>query len=273
MQRTVPGIAELFEPLEAVIRDKFIPAIVGREVSDLQREMIGMPVRYGGLGIANPMKTAEREYNTSRKVTANLTNLIKQQDMSLDSYDRNSVRACIVKLKEEKEDILKQRLAVISEQLIKVNKRSAKALQLAQEKGCGAWLTALPLQSMGYVLNKQEFRDSIRLRYGWGIADIPSYCVCGEKNDIDHTLICKTGGHIIFRHNRIRDVNANFLRQVCHNVVTEPELLPVESANFQSVQGIQSDKARLDISATGLWGPFQKTMFDVRIFHPHAKHQ
>ena len=27
----------------------------------------------------------------------------------------------------------------------------------------------------------------------------------------------------------------------------------------------------LDISANGLWGPFQKTMFDVRIFHPYAK--
>ena len=30
------------------------------------------------------------------------------------------------------------------------------------------------------------------------------------------------------------------------------------------------EKARLDISARGLWGPFQKTLFDVRIFHPNA---
>ena len=153
-------------------------------------------------------------------------------------------------------------------QLESLDKRSARSLKLAQEKGCGAWLTALPLASMGYVLNKQEFRDSIKLRYGWKISDIPSYCVCGEKNDIDHTLICKTGGHIIFRHNRIRDINANFLRQVCHNVVVEPELLPVECAMFQ---GNQADQARLDIAANGLWGPFQKTMFDVRIFHPYAK--
>ena len=103
--------------------------------------------------------------------------------------------------------------------------------RLAQEKGSGAWLTALPLASLGYVLNKQEFRDSIKLRYGWKIADIPSHCICGEKNDIDHTLICKHGGHVIFRHNRIRDVNANFLRQVCHNVVVKPELLPLESTS------------------------------------------
>ena len=48
-------------------------------------------------------------------------------------------------------------------------------------------------------------------------------------------------------------------------------MLPIESANFQGGQGNQTDKARLDISATGLWGPFQKTMMDVRIFHPYAK--
>ena len=35
----------------------------------------------------------------------------------------------------------------------------------------------------------------------------------------------------------MRDVNANFLRQVCHNVVVEPELPPTESAKFQSGQG------------------------------------
>ena len=87
----------------------------------------------------------------------------------------------------------------------------------------------------------------------------------------NHTLICKTGGYVIFRHNRICDVNANFLQQVCHNIVVEPELLPLESANFRSIQGNLAEKARLDISATGLWGPFQKTMFDVRIFHPYAK--
>ena len=104
--------------------------------------------------------------------------------------------------------------------------------------------------------------------YGWKISYIPSFCVCGEKNYIDHTFICRTGGHILSRHNRIRDINANFLIQVCHNVVVEPELLPVESAKFP---GNQADQARLDIAANGLWGRFQKTTFDVRIFYPYAK--
>ena len=60
LQRTVPGISDLFEPLEDVIAHKFIPAIVGREVSKLQRDLLALPVRYGGLGIANPVQTADR---------------------------------------------------------------------------------------------------------------------------------------------------------------------------------------------------------------------
>jgi hypothetical protein len=52
IQRTVPGFATMFEPLEEVIAHKFIPAIVGRDVSKLQREIIALPVRYGGLGVS-----------------------------------------------------------------------------------------------------------------------------------------------------------------------------------------------------------------------------
>ncbi len=82
-------------------------------------------------------------------------------------------------------------------------------------------------------------------------------------------MICKTGGYVIFRHNKIRDTNAEFLRQACYDVNVEPELIAIESEEFK-VQGNNSERARLDISARGLWGPFQKTMFDVRIFHPNA---
>ena len=65
IQRTTPGISSLFSPLEECIREKFIPAVLGRSVSDLERRMISLPVRYGGLGISNPVEVCEREYHTS----------------------------------------------------------------------------------------------------------------------------------------------------------------------------------------------------------------
>ena len=82
-------------------------------------------------------------------------------------------------------------------------------LDLATEKGAGAWLTVLPIQSLGYVLNKQEFRDSLCIRYGWKIPKTPQFCACNEKNTIDHALICKKGGYVSMRHDRIRDLEAS----------------------------------------------------------------
>ena len=35
----------------------------------------------------------------------------------------------------------------------------------ARNKGASSWLTSLPLQEQGLALNKQEFRDSLRMRY------------------------------------------------------------------------------------------------------------
>ena len=58
-----------------IIRDKLIPAVIGRKVSDVERRILALPVRYGGLGIANLVLTADREYNVSVDLTENLTTL------------------------------------------------------------------------------------------------------------------------------------------------------------------------------------------------------
>ena len=46
------------------------------------------------------------------------------------------------------------------------------------------------------------------------------------------------------------------------------ELIPL--SNPETISGNTTEKARLDVSARGIWGPYQKTMMDVRIFHPNA---
>ena len=265
VQRTIPNIEHLFDPLEHAIHHKLIPALTGREVSDLERKMLSLPVRMGGMGILNPAETANREYSASIAITGKLKELIINQEMTLKEYDQKMVNEVSKSISSLKEEALKVKAAEIKANL---DDNKARLFQLAQEKGCGSWLTALPIQSMGYVLNKEEFKDSVRLRYGWPITNIPAHCVCGRKNDVDHTLTCKHGGHSIFRHDRIKHTNAEFMKQVCHDVQVEPELIPVESLDY--LVGNMSERARLDISARGLFGPFQKTMFDVRVFHPNA---
>ncbi len=106
----------------------------------------------------------------------------------------------------------------------------------------------LTIYSLGYTLDKEEFIDSVRLRYGWPIPNTASHCACGEMNGINHALSCKKGGYSIYRHDRVRDINANFLQQACQDVKLEPELLPIETNQFR-FSGNVSDKARLDIAA------------------------
>ena len=90
--------------------------------------------------------------------------------------------------------MLKTKVDLLKEQLSDTQKR---AIEAAEEKGASAWLTALPIKLLGYALNKQEFRDSIAMRYGWTVKDIPNFCACGKENSIDHTLICKKGGYVV----------------------------------------------------------------------------
>ena len=70
------------------------------------------------------------------------------------------------------------------------------------------------------------------------------------------------------RHNKIRDVEASILKDVCKDVRVEPELLPI--GNIQVDSSNQSEKARLDISAVGIWSPLERTYLDVRVTHPNC---
>ena len=38
-------------------------------------------------------------------------------------------------------------------------------VELASEKGASNWLTVIPIDEMGFTLNKGEFRDALKLRY------------------------------------------------------------------------------------------------------------
>ena len=122
---------------------------------------------------------------------------------------------------------------------------------------------------MGYTLNKQEFRDAICLRYSWMIPNTPSFCGCGKKNSVDHTLNCKLGGYVTMRHNNIRDFEAHLLKEVCKDVRIEPELMP--TGNVETGSGSnKAEKARLDVSAVGVWSSMERTFLDVRVMHPNS---
>ena len=266
LQRTIPDTKQYFAPLEEALREKLIPAIIGRKVTDMERRILALPVRLGGMGIQNPTLTADTEFGNSSMVTRNLTKLIEDQETNLDNYDADRIMSEIRRLSTEKEETFLEELEEIRNLL--PDPKLKRCIELAGEKGAGAWLTALPLQSMGYVLNKQEFRDATCLRYGWKIPNTPSYCGCKTKNSVDHTLNCKLGGYVNMRHNNIRDFEATLLREVCKDVKVEPELLPL--GNTDTLSTNTAEKARLDVSAVGVWSAMERTFLDVRVMHPNS---
>ena len=67
LQRTVPGVGSLIDPIEYALIVAFLPELFGGEevISDLI-EILGHSVIHRGLGIPDPLLTEERAYNTSK---------------------------------------------------------------------------------------------------------------------------------------------------------------------------------------------------------------
>ena len=70
------------------------------------------------------------------------------------------------------------------------------------------------------------------------------------------------------RHNNIRDLEASLLKDVCKDIKIEPELMPLGNSETQSSN--TAEKARLDVSAVGIWSSMERTFLDIRVMHPNS---
>jgi hypothetical protein len=134
--------------------------------------------------------------------------------------------------------------------------------QLAQP-GASTWLGALPLKEQGFNLNKAEFQDALHLRYDKRLKNLPFTCPCGKPFSTTHAMNCHRGGFVNIRHDSIRNLEAQLLKQVCNDVQIEPPLQPCNGAIFQRSANT-SDEARLDVRARGFWRDGQNAYFDIR---------
>ncbi|XP_064389143.1 uncharacterized protein LOC135337174 [Halichondria panicea] len=161
-----------------------------------------------------------------------------------------------------------QAAEVIKQRLTPANTRT---LDLASERGASNWLTSLPISEFGFSLHKGAFVDALCLRYGWTPGGTPIHCDCGANFSIEHVLSCPRGGFPSIRHNEIRDITADLLTEICHDVSVEPDLQPLTGETLAHRTANISNGARLDVSMKGFWGGRQeKTFLDIRVFNPHA---
>ena len=211
--------------------------------------------------------TLSTEHTFSLRLTAPLTAIIvlqkgdtgdaRQQQQSI----KSSLRA---ERRNQQEDAAAKLKAPLPQHL-------QRAAELASEKGAYSWLTALPVAAHGFAFHKSAFRDALCLRYNWTPTDLPRACVCGAAFTIEHALTCPTGGVTIIPHNEVRDLTANLLTEVCHDVCVEPRLQPLTGETLSTRSATTEDNARLDVAASGFWGGrFERAFFDVRVFNPYA---
>ena len=88
---------------------------------------------------------------------------------------------------------------------------------------------------------------------------------------MDHTLSCKKGGFISLHHNQIRDLTANLLKIISHDVLIKLRLPQLTGESLNEKTANITDEARVDIAARGFWIYGQRAFFDIRVFNPMAR--
>ena len=178
-------------------------------------------------------------------------------------------------MEERKREINAQRRAAAKSRIDRIDESLSpdllQAVQQIRDKGASSWLNAIPIDEHGLPLNKQEFRDSLCLRYNLPLPNLPSYCACGEVFTVNHALSCKKGGFIAQRHDTIRDLLTSPISKVCRNVETEPLLQPLDNQVFNRQSTVMSREARLDMKAGAFWSPGVTAFFDVRVTHINSR--
>ena len=259
---------ELLQPLEDALRDCLIPVITSHTPpGSILRRVFALPCRLGGLGMINPRSLAH-QFHCSLQITRSLVDCILSGDGHLDD--------ALSDVRREKAAVRTNCRQVQAAEALDIMDSASESLRhvvtIAKEKGPSSWLTCRPLKKYGFALSKQEFWDGLCLRYGWSPVRMPGACACGGDGSVAHALSCPLGGFPPVRHNAVRDCTAKLLKEVCHNVSTEPLLQPLTGEQLHYRSANVEDNARLDVAASGLWGSrFERTLMDIRVFNPHAR--
>ena len=227
-----------------------------------------MPTRLGRLGLYNPAKQCDLQFSASLSISKPLIESILLQDSEYSSECLDAQMSAKSIIKQQRREQTTQAAEDVKQHLTPAYHR---VLDLAGERGASNWLTSLPITEFGFSLHKGAFVDALCLRYCWPPPGTPTHCACGTNFSVEHVFSCPRGGFPSIRHNEIRDITANLLTEVCHDVLVEPNLQPLTGEALAHRTSNVSEGARLDVSVNGFWGGrHEKTFLDVRVFNPHA---
>ena len=190
---TIESFEEHVDPIEEVMHTSFLPSLFGRAepLPKELKELVNLSSAQGGIGIPDLKRESSEQFNTSLGITAPHVNCIVTQSST------NPAREL---MEERKREVNAQRRAAAKSRIDRIDESLPpdllQAVQQTRDKGASSWLNAIPMEEHGLPLNKQEFRDSLCLRYDLPLPNLPSYCACGEVFTVNYALTCKKGGFI-----------------------------------------------------------------------------
>ena len=269
--RTIEAFEDYTDPIpvQEALNEILLPQLFGQEepLSDELFELVTLTPAQGGLGVPNLKVEAPLQYAASKLFTKHHVESIKCQSVKMRPSEQST-------------DDLKRTQQTIKIETVKSRMDSVDAslspevlclVMQSRDKGASSWLNAIPLKDQSLTLNKQEFRDSLRMRYNLPLHDLPSFCACGDRFNINHAPTCKKGGFVAQRHDGVRNLLTSLLGKVCKNVEIEPHLLLLDNERLDLRSANTSPEARLDMKADGFWLRGAAAFFDVRVTHVNSK--
>ena len=268
IMRTTPNIKERLKPLDKAI-DEFIKTLFqGHEFNTIDRQLLSLPPSLGGMGLIIPSQMCDAEYENSINITRSMKGKLKSNQTIYDEIPQDQIKIKL-KIRAAKRKENQKRLEEIKKEIQCPMKK--KSIEASTENGASLWLTALPIKSNDFHLEKQAFWDAIFIRYSIPLKRLPTTCVCGAPFDIQHAMNCPRGGFIISRHNELRDLTAEIAREVSNHVIVEPTLTPLTGEQLMHKSAIKSDASRTDVAVRDFWVRGQLAYVDIRVFNPLAK--
>ena len=194
---------------------KFIPVLTyGHVVNELERQLLALPPRLGGLRFKIFSQDAVEEYQNSTSVSLKSLTLGTIVDEERKKEEKSGQKQT------SKKPTNKAWYAAAR----KVPRGSKTDTSQWKLKAYPNWLASLLMRNYEFGLSKQEFREAIRMRYGWALDWLLAICVSGSRFDVPHALSYKRGGFVTLRHNELRNTTADLLRKVCVDVKIDPML-------------------------------------------------
>ena len=115
-----------------------------------ERDLLGLPLRMGGIGLVNPVNQSRQEYEASIKATGPLVKQIAEQAAEPpNDEDVAHAQRCV---RQEKADNARREQEYVTKSLPLKTQRN---VEFIKEKDASSWLSVLPIKgiNLGMQLN------------------------------------------------------------------------------------------------------------------------